>query len=77
MNPENNHNELHIFRTNVSQLCENCSLSKALSQHAHIRQWTIDYEDIDCVLRVESNLITADAIISLLKCHGFECAELE
>ena len=70
-------NQLHIFRTNVKGLCMHCPLYKALNQHSDIRKWTIDHEDIDCVLRVESGTLTAEALISLLNHHGFECAELE
>ena len=69
--------QLLIFRTNVKELCTNCALYKALEQHSAISRWTIDYEDIDCVLRIESGTLTAETLIALLDQHGFECAEME
>ncbi|MGK4568236.1 hypothetical protein [Flavobacterium sp. 3HN19-14] len=74
---ETNNNQLHIFRTNVTGLCPNCALHKALSEYSGIDRWTIDHEDIDCVLRVETEILSADALITLLNHHGFECSELE
>ncbi|MCC9070362.1 hypothetical protein LNQ49_01930 [Flavobacterium sp. F-65] len=68
--------KIFIFKTNIQQLCANCTVSKTLSNHADILQWSIDTEDIDCVLRVVSEYLTVDMIINIINNLGHECQEL-
>lgn len=69
--------QILIFRTNIRTKQERHCVAQALSNHDKIQRWTIDQQDVDCVLRVESEAIAAEQIISVINQHGFECAELD
>lgn len=66
---------IHIFKTNIGK--ENLSLfKKVFGKNKAIRQWHIDTDDCDLVLRVVSHDLSEADIISLVSRHGFECADL-
>lgn len=67
---------IHIFRTNISAIDRNCDLSQTLDNHSGIDQWTIDCEDVDCVLRVVSASLNPSQIAKLVRGHGYVCEEL-
>lgn len=67
---------LLIFKTDIGKLCTNCEVHKALNAHAEIQQWSIDYQDVDCVLRVLSYTLSPQTIIALISSMGHKCAEL-
>jgi hypothetical protein len=69
--------KIQIFKTNVQTKSELHVLEPLFNSNSHILKWTIDLEDIDKVLKVEShdNLSETD-IINLLKSGGFYCEEL-
>ncbi|MBS7254559.1 hypothetical protein [Flavobacterium branchiicola] len=69
-------NTIHIFKTNISAIDSNCAAHSALNNHEEIQQWSIDCEDIDCVLRVVSEQLKPEEIITLISDLGFECQEL-
>jgi len=68
--------EVLVFKTNISSDKEIEKLTKILALEKGIRKWNIDLNDIDNVLRIESNGIHADFIIALLCKASFECEEL-
>ncbi|RZJ67467.1 MAG: hypothetical protein EOO50_05625 [Flavobacterium sp.] len=68
---------IHIFKTNLGKLCPNCEASKTLDTLSEISLWTIDHEDIDCVLRVVSEKLRPSTIINIIKSLGYNCTELE
>jgi len=70
-------NQIHIFKTNIKELCPNCEVHKILSNHPEIQQWSLDHEDVDCVLRIESATLTPNAIITIITQLGHECQELQ
>ncbi|GFD91548.1 hypothetical protein KUL156_28050 [Alteromonas sp. KUL156] len=39
-------------------------------------RWNFDLEDCDNILRVETQMIKADAILKAIQHHGFYCEEL-
>jgi len=39
-------------------------------------EWNFDLEDCDKILRVETEKVTPETVITLLKSQGFECSEL-
>ena len=51
-------------------------MHRTLDNHSDIEQWSIDHEDVDCVLRVVSNVLKPDAIIDMITEFGHECQEL-
>jgi len=73
---ETNLNHILIFKTNIDQLSTKCALSEALGKQTGISQWSIDHEDCDRVLRIVSETLSNQEIISFINAHGFECEEL-
>lgn len=74
---ETNFDHILLFSTNIGTVCKNCSIHKVFDAHKEITQWTIDAEDIDCVLRVVSETIAPEEIIEIVNLLGYECHELE
>lgn len=66
-----------IFKTNISTADDVASLEVLLSNHPEIKQWNIDLEDVDCVLRVISDTLACAEIAALIKPYGFHCSELD
>ena len=69
--------QILIFKTNIQTEQDKQFIQQALNAHDQIQRWTIDQHDVDCVLRIESNAVAPEQIISVINHHGFECAELE
>ena len=70
-------NHILIFKTNIQTECDKQRIRHTLDALDNIQHWNIDLHDVDRVLRVVSGILTPDQIISVIKRHGFECAELE
>jgi hypothetical protein len=66
-----------VFATDISNEADKEFISSILDENTVIRQWSIDQEDIDCVLRVVTNVLTVNDIIKIINILGFNCAELE
>ncbi|KAF2333720.1 hypothetical protein [Flavobacterium daemonense] len=69
-------NTIHIFKTNISAINPDCPAHYALNNHSEIEQWSVDCEDVDCVLRVVSEILKPEEIIKIISDLGFECQEL-
>ncbi|MDI1255615.1 MAG: hypothetical protein PSV16_05900 [Flavobacterium sp.] len=74
---EANFNDILVFATNIKTKADKEFISDILNQDTVIQQWTIDQEDIDCVLRIVSSILTANDIIKIINILGFNCKELE
>lgn len=70
-------NNILIFATNVRNDQDKLRASILLNQQTAIQKWSIDQEDIDCVLRIESDTLQAHQIISLFEKQSFTCILLE
>jgi len=68
--------KIHIFKTNIDKIYPDCSINTTLDNHLDIQQWSVDCEDCDRVLRVVSDTLNPDGIISLINSLGHECQEL-
>jgi len=68
---------LHILRTNIKTKKKVKEIKPVLNNHPFILSWTVDLEDIDNVLRIESmsDLYEKD-VIGLVRKHGFYCESL-
>ncbi|PBQ33268.1 hypothetical protein CNR22_16295 [Sphingobacteriaceae bacterium] len=66
-----------IFKTNISTTEDKLRVKEVLSNTAFVNEWSVDCEDIDCVLRIVSYELSAEQIINLINQAGFECRELE
>lgn len=66
-----------LFKTDISTDADRQTLQPVLDNLAGIRQWSVDLNDCDCVLRIESETINHQQVINLITNHGFQCRELE
>jgi hypothetical protein len=63
-----------IFRTNIKSKKKAKALKPFLNGNSSITRWTVDYEDIDNVLRIEAKeYLDEDTIISQIKSYGYHC----
>lgn len=73
---ETNLNNIHVFKTDIKKIDPGCDMHKTLNEHSEIMQWSIDYEDVDCVLRVVSETLEPKTIINIVTTFGHDCQEL-
>ena len=66
-----------ILKSNIHKEFDKQRILSTLDAYDSIEQWNIDLHDVDCVLRIVSDSLTPEQIISVIKHNGFECAELE
>ncbi|WP_348798525.1 hypothetical protein [Flavobacterium adhaerens] len=66
-----------IFATNIKTQDDKQSIKEILDHNSEIYQWHIDQEDIDCVLRIETNTLTETEIIKLVNEQNFSCKILD
>lgn len=65
-----------IFATNIKTETSKNKIAAFFNTNKSILQWSIDQEDIDCVLRIISENLNADQIIEMLNFLDFDCKEL-
>ena len=66
-----------IFKTNIQTAGDKLRVKELLSTTPFVNEWSVDCEDIDCVLRIVSYELSAEQIINLINEAGFTCQELE
>lgn len=66
-----------IFKTNISTFSDKLRVQQLFAGYPAIEEWNLDAEDIDCVLRVVSHVLSAREVIQMLQDTGFQCQELE
>lgn len=74
---ENEVENILVFATNIETETDKQKISNILDEHSEIQQWTLDLEDIDCVLRIVSDTLSEDDIIGIIKSQDFNCSQLE
>ena len=70
-------NSILIFKTNIKTQRAKKRILDLLVAFDAIEQATVDLADKDCVLRIVSDRLSAEQIISIIIEAGFECSELE
>ncbi|MEG2102239.1 hypothetical protein [Flavobacterium sp. FlaQc-28] len=65
-----------IFATNIKTENSKNKIAAFFNTNKSILQWSIDQEDIDCVLRIISENLNAGQIIEMLNFLDFDCKEL-
>lgn len=65
-----------VFKTNIETEDHHKEVGVLLSSHRSVIDWNIDKEDIDKVLRIESELNNTQEIITTISRAGFMCEEL-
>ncbi|MFI2744204.1 hypothetical protein ACG2LH_15830 [Zhouia sp. PK063] len=65
-----------IFKTNISTLKQLRKIKPLLNSLPNIIRWNIDQEDIDNILRIETEKNISNQIESKLQEEGYYCKEL-
>ena len=68
---------IFIFKTNIQTEFDKLRIKNVLDASQKVLKWNIDMDDADRVLRIVSDSLRPEQIISLLDYVGFECSELE
>ncbi len=68
--------EVLVFKTNLQQADDVERVTTTMNEEQRILKWTVDREDCDKVLRVESDHILADEVAALIRQAGYSCEEL-
>ena len=68
---------IFIFKTNIQTEFDKLRIKNVLDASQKVLKWNIDMDDEDRVLRIVSDSLRPEQIISLLDYVGFECSELE
>lgn len=65
-----------VFRTNIG--CTSCleTARQALRPYEDTIRWTVDLDDCDKVLRVETAGVSAESVVQAVQGAGFCCEEL-
>ena len=67
--------EVLVFRTDIVGKSDNENLKQILKD-SRIKTWNIDQQDIDHVLRIESNEMSPAEVIEMVTKLGYMCEEL-
>ena len=65
-----------IFKTNIRTEEDKILVGEFLNKNSKIKEWSVDCDDIDCVLRIVSHELDAESIIKLINQIKFHCEEL-
>lgn len=68
---------IQVFKTNIKTEHDKRRVQQVLSLNPDIEEWSVDCDDIDCVLRIVSHTLSITQITSLIQQSGFECQELD
>ena len=66
-----------VFKTNIKTNEDKIRINELFSRNNAIEEWSVDCDDIDCVLRLVSYKLSPNEIIKLINQIGFQCQELE
>lgn len=69
--------EILVFKTNVTSRKKVGKIAPLLTSVPTIRQWNVDLDDCDKVLRIEASGLTPGWVEQLLLKAGFSCRELD
>tara|TARA_R110000796_G_scaffold96719_1_gene202747 strand:- start:132575 stop:132787 length:213 start_codon:yes stop_codon:yes gene_type:complete len=67
---------IHVFKTSVISEKQVRQVEPFLKTLMSNEEWNFDLEDCDKILRVETEKVAPETVITLLKSQGFECTEL-
>jgi len=65
-----------VFKTNIEKDSDIEGISPVLKSFREIISWSIDNEDVDNVLRIESTEDITNSVEYILNSSGYLCAEL-
>ncbi|GGF24957.1 hypothetical protein [Flavobacterium limi] len=70
-------NNILVFATNIRTDNDKKIISRTLNDISEIQEWNIDQEDVDCVLRIVSEILSEEQIINILHQNNFNCTPLD
>jgi copper chaperone len=65
-----------VFKTNLRWKKDLRQVTPALNNQPGILRWNVDQQDVDCVLRIETNQLLSQDIVQLISNSGYTCEEL-
>ncbi|MDO6674436.1 hypothetical protein Q4517_02605 [Tenacibaculum sp. 1_MG-2023] len=66
-----------VFKTSITKSKEIKIVQPTLNRLiAKNDRWNFDLEDCDNILRIETQIVKANAVLKALQHHGFYCEEL-
>ena len=69
---------VHIFKTDIQSAETVTALAPVFDSLPQVTRWTVDREDIDNVLRIESfDSLSENDVIQLSRIYGFQCEPLQ
>jgi hypothetical protein len=66
-----------VFKTDVTSKKKAGKVGSLLSSVPTIKQWSVDLDDCDKVLRIVATKLKPDFVESLLNAAGFKCQVLD
>lgn len=69
--------QIHVFRTNINDAESRELLREIFDSSEQVLDWSVDFEDVDKVLRVVCTGGMAKEYIEKVRVKGFFCEELE
>ena len=66
-----------VFKTDIKTEEDKLLIKNFLDKTSAIDEWSVDCDDVDCVLRVVSYTLSSEQIVQLITKMGFQCQELE
>jgi hypothetical protein len=70
-------NSILIFKTDIQTQTDKLKIKSVLDTHPLIKEWNVDLEDIDCVLRIVSPGMKVSQVTELIEECGYHCSELD
>lgn len=67
---------LLILKSNIKTREDVQKVHQAFNQLKYIQRWTVDLDDWERVLKIESFVLSCDNIAAILEKIGYECSEL-
>lgn len=68
--------EILVFKTSLTNTSHISKVRSTLNLHPQIREWNVDLNDCDNILRIVSDKISATEVEALIKSAGHFCEEL-
>lgn len=66
-----------IYKTDIDTPQDVAQLEPILNKCSNIVRWSVDTEDVDKVLRIESTADNADETVRSVTTAGYRCEELD
>jgi hypothetical protein len=68
--------DILVFKTNLELKIDVEKAAELLNTQPGILRWNVDCEDVDHVLRIESDHLQPSLVIALITGAGYACEEL-